>query len=567
MKIKQVTLQNDQSVTFGRFTVLVGPNNVGKSRTLRDIQFYISNPRVVRPIIKELTLDMPSSLNELLTSVGVELIPDPNKLGHFLVFGIGPYAGGGSPNMSINVDQQRAAYQPEQSANLQDILSRYGYFMMSYLDASGRLSAATTTASFNPNASAPANFLQALYKEKETEAELRDIFRKTFGLDIRLDYSGMQSLSLKIADGQFAEIPLDPRDAFKILREYPSLDDQGDGFKSFAGVILSVLLSKGRIILLDEPEAFLHPAQARQLGHWLGKHVMNLQGQLIVATHNASFLSGIVSSGTQVDLYRLNRTGNSTTFARIAPEAVSKLGTSPLLSSQRVLESIFYKGVVVCEADSDRAIYDTVAGSQLQSQDALFVHAHNKESIRFVAELLRNASIPTAAITDIDILNSCDNLKNLLMALTPDTSLDFILQSQKLIAETVNEQSEGEILHSLQGRVAEFLAQLEKGEHSLAGARGALNRIERGITRWDLIKSDGINAFPEKSHEIVRNVIEACAKLGLFIVPVGELEGWMDLGLSHKSKWVVAALERLKANNCPENLKIFIGDVLSFLKV
>src|SRR5260370_24545332 len=86
MRITEVRLQNDQPVTFGRFTVLVGPNNVGKSRTLKDIQSYISNPRVKRTIINELKLDMPSSLDELLTSVGVELLLDPSRLGHFFAF-------------------------------------------------------------------------------------------------------------------------------------------------------------------------------------------------------------------------------------------------------------------------------------------------------------------------------------------------------------------------------------------------------------------------------------------------------------------------------------------------
>ena len=57
------------------------------------------------------------------------------------------------------------------------------------------------------------------------------------------------------------------------MRQFQTLDEQGDGFRSYVGVVLSVLLSEGRTILLDEPEAFLHPMQARRLGAWLAEQI------------------------------------------------------------------------------------------------------------------------------------------------------------------------------------------------------------------------------------------------------------------------------------------------------
>src|SRR5690625_5482020 len=123
----------------------------------------------------------------------------------------------------------------------------------------------------------------------------------------------MTQFILRIAD-EFEEIPQDPRKAFPIISQYQILDDQGDGYKSFAGVILSLLLSKNRVVLLDEPEAFLHPAQARQLGYWIAEHSTEIDGQIIVATHNSNFLSGILASSQEVDIYRLNRDGDNTEF-------------------------------------------------------------------------------------------------------------------------------------------------------------------------------------------------------------------------------------------------------------
>lgn len=45
------------------------------------------------------------------------------------------------------------------------------------------------------------------------------------------------------------------------MKPYTMLQEQGDGFRSFVGIVLSILLSKDKIILIDEPEAFLHPTQ------------------------------------------------------------------------------------------------------------------------------------------------------------------------------------------------------------------------------------------------------------------------------------------------------------------
>ncbi|MBS0646244.1 MAG: hypothetical protein JSR97_06600 [Verrucomicrobia bacterium] len=38
MKIETIKLKNDQTISLGKISILVGANNVGKSQTLRDIQ-------------------------------------------------------------------------------------------------------------------------------------------------------------------------------------------------------------------------------------------------------------------------------------------------------------------------------------------------------------------------------------------------------------------------------------------------------------------------------------------------------------------------------------------------
>ena len=107
---------------------------------------------------------------------------------------------------------------------------------------------------------------------KEIENKLRRVFHDTFDMSIFFDYSGLKTLTFRVAK-EFEKIPADTRDSYSILSKYSKLDNQGDGFRSFVGVVLSLLLSEHRIILLDEPEAFLHPAQAKMLGRWVAEYL------------------------------------------------------------------------------------------------------------------------------------------------------------------------------------------------------------------------------------------------------------------------------------------------------
>lgn len=53
------------------------------------------------------------------------------------------------------------------------------------------------------------------------------------------------------------------------IEKLPTLHSQGDGMRSYVGVLLHTSVGRESILLIDEPEAFLHPPQARQLGTML----------------------------------------------------------------------------------------------------------------------------------------------------------------------------------------------------------------------------------------------------------------------------------------------------------
>jgi len=314
--------------------------------------------------------------------------------------------------------------------------------------------------------------------------------------------------------------------------------------------------------LLDEPEAFLHPAQARYLGKWIADNSDKLSGQIIISTHNSNFLSGLLQSDKKVDIYRLNRNGNDTTFKLIPSDATENLAKSPMLSSQRVLEAIFHKAVIVCEADADRIVYQTVSTLHHNNQEILFVYSHNKQTLKDVASLLVATQIPVGVISDIDLFNDETDFKNLFFSVTQTEASPELLAKRKEIAESIDISSEQHALEKLKENVAELLEQLNKSEHTLGGAKGAVNRIRKETSKWTNPKKNGVEGFGKEVQEKVWELINELNGKNIFIIPVGELEGWMDLGTSRKNNWIVLALNKIFAKETSNKLVKFIEMVL-----
>ena len=196
---------------------------------------------------------------------------------------------------------------------------------------------------------------------------------------------------------------------------------------------------------------------------------------------------------------------------------------------------------------------------------SFFIHAHNKQTLKPVVDLLRKASIPVCTIADIDILNAQAELLALIKALVPAYDTAKIAELQAKIATAIDGRPENEIRTELAAAVSELNTQLSEGKHTLAGARGALSRIEGATTKWSEAKKKGIEGLPFAKWSEAGELLTTLKSLGLFVVPVGELEGWLDVGTTQKNKWIVPALEAIGEGNASDKLKTFVGEVIGFL--
>lgn len=117
------------------------------------------------------------------------------------------------------------------------------------------------------------NALEALYISGATSTEtVRKHIKRILGEDVFLSPFNLGTLEYRIGT-DFSVVSPNPQEAFRQLSSYPLLDTQGDGIRSVLGIISAIVAVKKPIILLDEPEAFLHPPQALQLGEIISELV------------------------------------------------------------------------------------------------------------------------------------------------------------------------------------------------------------------------------------------------------------------------------------------------------
>jgi hypothetical protein len=383
-------------------------------------------------------------------------------------------------------------------------------------------------------------------------------------MDIRLDWSQMISVALRIAL-KFPEIPSDPRDAWRVMQAFSLIETQGDGFRSFVGVALGLLLSTGRIVLFDEPEAFLHPSHARRLGGWIAERMRGSSDQTIVATHSADILAGILAETQDVTILRVDRTDDRTTYTPIPADLTARLATHPVLSSQRVHESLFYRGVAVCEGDADRSVYEAVSARVHDDQDVLFINAHNKQTIWAIVDLLRQAKIPVCCVVDIDILNSHEEFQRLLRAVNPGADNSDMLEMRRRLSKAIAGRTDDDVLLDIKSLVGELQERLRAGL-DLTGAQAAINELAKADSKWGPIKRNGLGVLADAPRALGQELVDRAMRYGIFIVPVGELEGWRDLGVRQKNVYVTRLLEEIASRQCPEHLAAFVYEILRFLR-
>lgn len=139
-----------------------------------------------------------------------------------------------------------------------------------------------------------------------------------------------------------------------------SLSECGTGISQVLSILYVVLTSKtSKVIIIDEPQSFLHPSAIRKLIEIIGRYP---QHQYIISTHSPTLIS---SSGVQKIIY-LNTKNNVTSFEIIENDEKSKIQL--LLSSLGVkLSDVFgADNVLWVEGETEEIIFPEIVQNILQ---------------------------------------------------------------------------------------------------------------------------------------------------------------------------------------------------------
>lgn len=375
-----------------------------------------------------------------------------------------------------------------------------------------------------------------LNRNEKLAQKISDYFSQAFGVDLIVNRNEMQTIPLHVGKApNKSSYTIDRQDEYyNVVAELPKLQEQGDGMRSFASILLNTFTSDYSITLIDEPEAFLHPPQARVLGKMLAKNNPNNR-QLFISTHSEDFLQGLLDADNEnVTAIRINREDNINKMSILQNNKIKELWGNPLLRYSNILSGLFHGKVVVCESDYDCLFYQAIMNAIYEqkneiSPDILFTHCGGKSRIKDVVSALKAVNVPVVAISDFDLLNSSQNFRPLANAFGINWETE-LLPNMKIIYDGMNAKNSS------------------------------------GDDAWTQIKKIGKSGFDGNAPAAYEKVEEVCKTAGLFIVPVGEMECFDKTINKEKKEWVYHVLENygLASESRLEGARQFVQLVCDF---
>jgi energy-coupling factor transporter ATP-binding protein EcfA2 len=493
-------------------TVFVGPNNSGKSKILSEIHRYCSSGQenitdVIISRIDFLTMT-PERAQEKVIHFNLPPVHGETIHPNHIIFG--------KRGTRHHVPSDRVInFLTNPSVDLPGFCQIYLNMNTLILNGQNRINLINSQGAGDFQ-QPPHSSFQVLFRDDAKRSEVRRIIHDAFGSHFVIDPTNLGNLRIRLSSRAPAT-PFEERGIHEEAVLFHSnalpIEQASDGVKAFTGMITEIIAGDPEILLIDEPEAFLHPSLSFKLGKEIALATTGSQKRVLVSTHSPNFVMGCIQSGAPVTIVRLTYRGGVAT-ARILPNTeILKLMRNPLLRSTGVLGGLFYEFVVVTESDADRAFYQEVNERLLRFNlpggipNCLFINAQNKQTVQTILKPLRELGIPAAGIVDIDVLKEGGTVW----------------------------------MSFLEGG---FVPELER--HSMATLRTGLKQKFDQSGR-DMKRDGGVSLLQQGDQETAQNLLDRLAEYGLFVVPHGELESWLpQLGATgHGPGWLVNVFEQM----------------------
>ena len=537
--LQSIAIPNVGRVEPKGLVLVIGPNSAGKTQLLRDIHGRMLGQARKLVVCDDIEIHRPPSLDSLLDSLYAENHIEKRVDGNnrVMIETRIPDFGGNGAKWSLQEQQVKLYFaNPIQLGATQrdgasdKFLEHFGRSFIVSLFLDHRLTVTNAVDNFDYESTFPSNELQALYVDATAKHMLAAEAKNVFGRSIWVDNTRGNKLCLRVGTGPdmpSAEDRLEPGK----MREYLVMEDEGDGFKSYMAICLTLLLGRRPVVLIDEPEMCLHPPQAYALGRFIGKHGVSTDRATFVATHSSHVLRGIIEETEQLEVIRLSRVGPQFTGRRVSREVLKASIEKPSTKSENILDGLFAEAVTIVESEGDRLVYgtawDTIAAEF--RHDIHFVSVGGLGGIAEPCILYKNLKIPVCVAADLDVIRELGTFENILNALAPAEVAQELIGDCRRIIDSV--KALGPIFdedHTRQ-QLSEILGENFDWENvdQLLRIRNALSDLSSGLSQTSRLKN-GLDSL--KAYSVYFNLvafINKCRSVGLFLVPVGELEDWV----------------------------------------
>lgn len=518
------TRQND-------IIIFVGPNNAGKSQSLKDI-YELSSKKIPTTVVEDIFITKyTTQITDLL-----DRISPKQPQGQYI---------------SYNVLGQNFNFwgHTNEQFSTSPYFDEFRDLFVANLDTTARLTICDAPTSIARNSPKQHPIHYAAFDSKYRKW-LSDNFKKAFGIEVTPNILNGSTIPLCVGEpvrlnNEYEDEQTRQEDYADILETYKQVQNQGDGIKSFTGILLYLMLDYFCTFLIDEPESFLHPPQAHIMGQIIGQTLSNQQ-QCFISTHSEEIIKGLLEvCPERIKIIRITRKDDINYFSILDNDSFGDVWNDPLLKYSNIMSSLFHKSVVLCESDSDCKMYSIVESylKQLSGKysETLFIHCGGKHRMAKIALALRVLNIDVKLISDIDVLNNEVVFKGIVEAFGIDWTIvqsDYNtivgnLHSQK---EKINRNDAKTSIN----RIIDGSQNQDLSNREIKDIRTAISTI----SKWDTIKSAGISAIPAgDATSAFRRLNQALQLNGIHIVPVGELECFIKEVGGHGPEWVNKVLE------------------------
>lgn len=203
------------------------------------------------------------------------------------------------------------------------------------------------------------------------------------GISARLSY---HSVAININDGVLT-----------------SLEDKGDGIKSLAaiGIVQSMSFenAQGRslMLLIEEPEAHLHPDAVHSLRNVLIEISNRPNVQVIISTHSPILID------------RENLSNNIIVLQDHKASKASSISQIRETLGVRTIDNLSFKKAILVEGESDKRYFEKICselsvslGNKMQQGEIAFVNVDSASKVDYQVRLYNSMMIPTLVILDSD---------------------------------------------------------------------------------------------------------------------------------------------------------------------